>query len=438
MNKLTMNTQQLYNYLLLIFLLVGWIPISQAYVKSDSEASIFDIQINPSAGSIDWLNDWEIESAAEIKSSAGSEEEAYDKDPDGNGETSVDINISGGGISAAASADASIPDTLNAHTEAELTSNGKKRVIKFADSTLAREFKITGGTGDVEVQFSYQYQAQLMGEADECGHFDVEYVVNLEVTSSDNTNRNMTAADKITGTNTFITQNYSDNLSDTLTLTYDEPYRMVVNVDSENDDTDDCGDLVELLDFKVTTVSEGIKLEWATATEQNNAGFHLHRSEEEPGEYIKITDALIESQGDGATYTFVDKNVKPGVTYYYKLEDIDRFGNSTFQYPTSSGPNEVLIIEPASDVVFTINTLPKFKWRDDRYNEFKFQFSDDNGQTFHEIPADRWMEKSSFTPQVVDWQEYAKARKGQVILWRVVGRNEHGQAFSEVRRLTIE
>ena len=52
-------------------------------------------------------------------------------------------------------------------------------------------------------------------------------------------------------------------------------------------------------------------------------------------------------------------------------------------------------------------------------------------------PSDNAL-RSSAHPTQAAWEEYAKTRIGQVILWRVMDRNEHGQAFSEVRRLTIE
>jgi len=33
---------------------------------------------------------------------------------------------------------------------------------------------------------------------------------------------------------------------------------------------------------------------------------------------------------------------------------------------------------------------------------------------------------------------FAQTRGGQIILWRVLGKNEQGQPFSEVRSLSIE
>ncbi|MEN8221237.1 MAG: hypothetical protein ABFS56_33785 [Pseudomonadota bacterium] len=133
---------------------------------------------------------------------------------------------------------------------------------------------------------------------------------------------------------------------------------------------------------------------------------------------------------------YIDENVTDGVVYYYKLEDIDIFDVSTFRYPVSSSPDKVLIIEPAQNAV--PDTPPIFEWSDDRYSEFKFQYSDDNGRTIHEIPADGWMRETFLTAPAAAWKEYAQTRKGQIILWRVVGKNEQGQTFSEVRSLTIE
>jgi len=196
--------------------------------------------------------------------------------------------------------------------------------------------------------------------------------------------------------------------------------------------------VITLTSFTATTLQNGVLLEWKTASEIDNAGFHIWRSEEKDGEYIKITDSLILAEGDASTYTFIDENVKDGVTYYYKLEDIDIFDVSTFRYPVSSSPDKVLIIEPAQNAVFTPDTPPRFEWSDDRYSEFKFQFSDDNGRTIHEIPANGWMEETSITPPAAAWKEYAQTRCGQIIFWRVVGKNGQGQTFSEVRSLTIE
>jgi len=102
------------------------------------------------------------------------------------------------------------------------------------------------------------------------------------------------------------------------------------------DDDSGGGNIVNLTSF-TTTVSDGkVELKWETASEIDNAGFHLWRAvsnDWKGGDYsmvIRLTDKLISAKGDGASYSYKDSNVKFGVTYYYALEDIDLFGQSTF------------------------------------------------------------------------------------------------------------
>ena len=67
-------------------------------------------------------------------------------------------------------------------------------------------------------------------------------------------------------------------------------------------------------------------IQWQTATEINNLGFNILRSESETGPYTKINKKLIKAKGSstkGASYKFKDKNIETGKTYWYKLEDID-------------------------------------------------------------------------------------------------------------------
>lgn len=71
-----------------------------------------------------------------------------------------------------------------------------------------------------------------------------------------------------------------------------------------------------------------IEVRWETATELETAGFHLYRSRSPDGEWVQITQAqgLIPSQGNalrGATYTFRDRDVMVGETYYYVLEEVE-------------------------------------------------------------------------------------------------------------------
>ncbi|MCA9875338.1 MAG: hypothetical protein KC441_16820 [Anaerolineales bacterium] len=84
-----------------------------------------------------------------------------------------------------------------------------------------------------------------------------------------------------------------------------------------------------------------VKVEWETATELDTAGFYLFRSQLPDGEYEQVNDAMIDSQGSavsGASYSYVDRDVEPGKTYYYVLEEVqtnaavNRYDEDMFSY----------------------------------------------------------------------------------------------------------
>jgi hypothetical protein len=100
--------------------------------------------------------------------------------------------------------------------------------------------------------------------------------------------------------------------------------------------------LITLSSFTSVTKAGQVILKWVTESEIDNAGFNIYRATSENGEYIKINDSsLIPTEGfstQGATYEYVDKDVKNRKTYYYKLEDIDLSGTSTFHGPIFATP----------------------------------------------------------------------------------------------------
>ena len=93
---------------------------------------------------------------------------------------------------------------------------------------------------------------------------------------------------------------------------------------------------MSLVSFTAKGSNNAVKVEWETASEMDNVGFHLYRATSPGGPYTKITDKLISArprQGNGANYSYVDADVSVGRLYYYKLEDIDIFGTHTFHGP---------------------------------------------------------------------------------------------------------
>jgi hypothetical protein len=99
--------------------------------------------------------------------------------------------------------------------------------------------------------------------------------------------------------------------------------------------------LINLDSFKTVPQNSKVILTWSTESEIDNAGYNLYRSTSGDGEYTKINNSLITARGSsvrGASYEFVDGDVQNRKTYYYKLEDIDLNGTSTFHGPVSETP----------------------------------------------------------------------------------------------------
>jgi hypothetical protein len=98
---------------------------------------------------------------------------------------------------------------------------------------------------------------------------------------------------------------------------------------------------ITLASFTAEAGADHVTLAWETGTEVDNAGFNLWRSEAADGPYTRLNETLIPAEGDavsGASYTFTDADVVKGVTYYYKLEDVDIHGVSTFHGLVSATP----------------------------------------------------------------------------------------------------
>ena len=91
---------------------------------------------------------------------------------------------------------------------------------------------------------------------------------------------------------------------------------------------------VELVSFSAEVINDEIVLKWQTATETNNSGFEVERSQKSdvqgPNDWIKISFV----EGGGTTteitnYIFNDKIIEPG-KYFYRLKQIDFDGS--FEY----------------------------------------------------------------------------------------------------------
>ncbi|CAN2044187.1 exported hypothetical protein [Candidatus Magnetomoraceae bacterium gMMP-1] len=116
---------------------------------------------------------------------------------------------------------------------------------------------------------------------------------------------------------------------------------------------------VTFISFAAKSCQNHIVLEWETETEIDTAGFHILRSDSIDGEYIRITNQVIPNKGfsfSGDYYFYIDNNVLPGKTYYYKLEDIETDNTRNLSDPVTSEKWSPKLEE----VIFMIQILSGF------------------------------------------------------------------------------
>ena len=87
---------------------------------------------------------------------------------------------------------------------------------------------------------------------------------------------------------------------------------------------------VELSSFTVTRTDAGaVVVTWTTESEVDNAGFNLRRSEMRDSGFTLLNPVLIAgagTTGERQVYTFTDTSAKPGVEYYYQIEEVSLGG----------------------------------------------------------------------------------------------------------------
>jgi hypothetical protein len=91
---------------------------------------------------------------------------------------------------------------------------------------------------------------------------------------------------------------------------------------------------ITLASFSFQAAADGVTLVWETLAEIDNAGFNVYRATSPDGPFTRVNADMIVAQGSpvsGASYSFTDA---PGAgTFYYRLEDVDFNGTSTFHGP---------------------------------------------------------------------------------------------------------
>ncbi len=96
---------------------------------------------------------------------------------------------------------------------------------------------------------------------------------------------------------------------------------------------------VELQSFAASAGDSTVSVAWETASELDNLGFHLYRGLSADGPWHRLNAALIPGLGsspEGKAYSWTDRGLANGRTYYYRLEDVDRSGQITSHGPVSA------------------------------------------------------------------------------------------------------
>jgi hypothetical protein len=86
---------------------------------------------------------------------------------------------------------------------------------------------------------------------------------------------------------------------------------------------------VQMILHEITTTDGTVSIAWETAFEIDHLGFHVERAEDRSDHFERLNRELIKGAGDrGHRYEFVDRDVRSGRTYAYKLQAVDTFGGT--------------------------------------------------------------------------------------------------------------
>jgi len=98
--------------------------------------------------------------------------------------------------------------------------------------------------------------------------------------------------------------------------------------------------------FDATPNVVDIHVTWKTVIEDNLDGFNLFRSSDPDSKRIQLNESMIPALGlpIGWNYLFIDKAVRPGSTYYYWLQTVERSGKLTDYGPAQANTSYTLFL----------------------------------------------------------------------------------------------
>jgi hypothetical protein len=203
--------------------------------------------------------------------------------------------------------------------------------------------------------------------------------------------------------------------------------------------------LVELASFTASASPKGVLVKWQTGSELDNAGFYIWKSTAERGAYARITRSLHPTKGGaalGASYQYRDRDVIQGQTVYYKLEDIDYSGASTFHGPVAATVGGITLLSPKHFASEPAGARITFEWAADGFKQFKIEVSNridfkSKAATFSGLSKERqesttkqWGTAHAYTPTTNEWKIVRRLGKdGKLVYWRVVGKDGSGKGI---------
>ena len=198
--------------------------------------------------------------------------------------------------------------------------------------------------------------------------------------------------------------------------------------------TNDPSTVINLLSFTAVPSSSKVSLAWRTGAEIDTIGFYLLKSLTKGSGY-KAMSAFIPSEGgpaEGASYTYTDADVKPGTTYYYKLEDMDGHGKATLHGPVSARVtgSPLTLISPEGPFP---TDPPAFEWQAQGVTQMRLQFSTDPAFKKHIMTIPRVIRDTGYTPTPAQWKAIGHFMgTSEALYWRVTGKDgKHESVASE-------
>jgi len=196
--------------------------------------------------------------------------------------------------------------------------------------------------------------------------------------------------------------------------------------------------LVKMASFEASARDSAVDLEWATASEVDNAGFRILRSDVRLGETVALNESLIPALGSpvsGSSYSFTDSGAVNGKKYRYLIEDWDIEGVNHFSAPVIAKPNPpappIHLMSPADESA--VGALTGFRWESNGRMRNEVQISTDAAFARGRILKLSARTESGRNLTASEMDRVAKLATGSAeggVYWRVVGRDARGQFFT--------